>query len=164
MPGPLLLVNLLISPMVNESAVPADLLRDCLASAYAGKRKKPAVMDILVTGDPEIAKLNRRHLGKDEATDVLAFDDGEMKDDRLRLGDVAVSADTARREAGGRGVPFEQELLFYALHGLLHLLGMRDDLPADRAKMHALQAKAMRDFGIEPAVGLVTRPEEGRND
>ncbi len=164
MADPLLLVNLLVSPMVDESSVPADLIRGCLAVAYAGKRKKPAVMDLLVTGDPEIIKLNRRHLGKDEATDVLAFDDGEMEDDRLRLGDVAVSADTARREAAWLGVPFEQELLFYALHGLLHLLGMRDDLLADRAKMHALQAKAMRDFGIEPAPGLVARLEEDRDD
>ncbi|MCD8350460.1 MAG: rRNA maturation RNase YbeY [Planctomycetaceae bacterium] len=164
MAEPLLLVNLLVSPMVDESSVPADLLRGCLSCAYAGKRKKPAVMDLLITGDPEITKLNRRHLGKDEATDVLAFDDGEMEDDRLRLGDVAVSADTARREADRRGVPFDQELLFYTLHGLLHLLGMRDDLSSDRAKMHALQAKAMRDFGIEPAAELVTRLEEDQDE
>lgn len=160
MAEPMLLVNLTISPMLDPKGVPGDLLRDCLADAYRSKRKKPAVLDLLVTGDPEIRKLNRRHLGKDNATDVLAFDDGDMEDGRLRLGDIAISADTAGREAAERGIRFEQELLFYALHGLFHLLGMRDDLMEDRAKMHRAQAKAMRDFGLEPDEGLLTRLEK----
>lgn len=159
MDEPLLLVNITVSPTLDPADIPAALLRDCLAGAYAAKRKKPAVVDLLVAGDPEMIKLNRRHLGKDNATDVLAFDDGDTEEGRIRLGDVAVSADTARREAGERGVRFEHELLFYALHGLFHLLGMRDDDLADRAKMHRAQAKAMRDFGLDPEDGL-TRLEE----
>jgi probable rRNA maturation factor len=149
MAEPRLLVNLAVSPMIDAGHIPVGLLRDCLEDAYRSKRKKPAVLDLLVTGDPDMARLNRRHLGRDEATDVLAFDDGEMEEGRIRLGDVAVSADTARREAGERGVGFEQELLFYALHGLFHLLGMRDDSPKERAGMHRAQARAMRDFGLE---------------
>lgn len=160
MAEPTLLVNLSISPMLDAGDIPADLLRDCLSDAYRSKRKKPAILDLLVTGDPEMIKLNRRHLGKDNATDVLAFDDGDMEEGRLRLGDIAISADTARREAAERGVRFEQELLFYALHGLFHLLGMRDDLMEDRGKMHRAQAKAMRDFGLELDEGLLTRLEE----
>lgn len=160
MKEPLLVVNVSVSPMLDQDDVPVRLLCDCLAAAYRAKRKKPATFDLLVTGDPEMIKLNRRHLGKDNATDVLAFDDGEMEEDRLRLGDVAISADTARREAAERGVRFEHELLFYALHGLFHLLGMRDDSLEDRAKMHRAQEKAMRDFGLEPDDGLVTRLEE----
>lgn len=160
MAEPPLLVNLSISPMLDPKDIPADLLRDCLVDAYRSKRKKQAVLDLLVTGDPEMSKMNRRHLGKDNATDVLAFDDGDMEEGRLRLGDIAISADTARREAAERGVRFEQELLFYALHGLFHLLGMRDDLMEDRRKMHLAQAKAMRDFGLELDEGLLTRLDE----
>lgn len=149
---------LLLETNVNCAAdvgdIPEELLVRLLDSAYRNRRKKPANLDLLVTDDTEITKLNRRHLGEDHATDVLAFDDGEEEDGRVRLGDVAVSADTARRVATERRVPFEHELAFYALHGLLHLLGMRDDDDDDRAKMHRAQAKAMRDFGLELGEGM----------
>lgn len=134
--------------------MPEDMLVRLLDSAYRSKRKKPARMDLLITGDAEMTRLNRRHLGEDSPTDVLAFDDGEDEDGRMRLGDVAISADTARRVAGERGGEFEHELAFYALHGLLHLLGMRDDDDADRAKMHREQAKAMREFGLDVGEGM----------
>ena len=145
---PLLLVAVNVSAAVSRE-IPVDLLSGLLDSAYRSKRKKPACMDLLVAGDVEMSRLNRRHLGKDNATDVLAFDDGEMEDGRLRLGDVAVSADTAGRVAAERDIPFEHELAFYVLHGLFHLLGMRDDDDGDRAAMHRAQARAMREYGLK---------------
>jgi probable rRNA maturation factor len=39
------------------------------------------------------------------------------------LGDVVISAETARRDAVEAGRPFESELYFLLLHGILHLLG-----------------------------------------
>lgn len=152
--APLLETTVNVAPSVSGRAIPAEMLAALLDSAYRSKRKKPACLDLLVTGDREMAVMNHRHLGKNAATDVLAFDDGEMEGERLRLGDVAISADTAARVAAERGVEFDHELAFYALHGLLHLLGMRDDDDDDRSAMHRLQAKAMRDFGLRPGDGL----------
>ncbi len=147
MTQPLLAVTVDAPGFAGE--VPARLLAEVLDFCYRSKRKKPATLDLLVAGDAEMAKLNRRHLGKNTPTDVLAFEDGETEDGRLRLGDIAIGMDVARREAGERGIAPEHELVFYALHGLLHLLGMDDADDADRAKMHRAQAKAMRDFGID---------------
>ena len=39
------------------------------------------------------------------------------------LGDVVISADTAARDAAEVDKPFESELYFLLLHGILHLLG-----------------------------------------
>lgn len=141
------LLETTINVAVADADIP-DYLAGLLDSAYRARRKKPATLDLLIAGDAEMARLNRRHLGKDHPTDVLAFDDGEEEEGRVRLGDVAIGADTARRVAGERDADFGHELAFYALHGLLHLLGMRDDTDGDRAAMHRAQAKAMRDFGI----------------
>lgn len=152
--GPLLLSN------VNNAAgaeIDEERLVLLLDSAYRSRRKKPACLDLLITTDAEMARMNRRHLGLGDATDVLAFDDGEEEDGRVRLGDVAINLDAARRAEGERGVGREQELAFYALHGLLHLLGMRDGDDADRAAMHAAQAGALRDFGWTPEEGLLGR-------
>lgn len=156
MPGdPLLLVTIAFSGPAARCGAPEDMLRDLLDFAYRSKRKKPACLDLLITGDGEMTALNRRHLGESASTDVLAFDDGEMDGSRLRLGDVAVNAEAAVRVAAERGIAFEHELAFYALHGLLHLLGMRDGDDADRAAMHRAQEKAMRDFGLDVRARLL---------
>lgn len=147
-PEPLLQVS--VNDRSRGVAADAAALAALLDSAYRARRKKPASLDLLLADDAEMSRLNRRHLSKEGATDVLAFDDGEEEAGRVRLGDVAVGWETARREAEGRGGDFAMELAFYALHGLFHLLGMRDDSDADRARMHQAQAKAMRDFGLEP--------------
>jgi probable rRNA maturation factor len=152
--APLLETTVNVSRPASGHGIPAAMLASLLDSAYRSQRKKPGCLDLLITDDAEMARLNRRHLGKDNATDVLAFDDGEMDGERLRLGDIAVSADTAARVAGERGIPFEHELAFYALHGLFHLLGHRDDDDGDRAAMHRAQMRAMRGFGLTPGDGL----------
>jgi len=41
----------------------------------------------------------------------------------LVLGDVVISAERAAVDAAEAGVPFEHELVFLLLHGILHLLG-----------------------------------------
>jgi len=41
----------------------------------------------------------------------------------LLLGDVVISAERAAADAADAGVPFEHELVFLLLHGILHLLG-----------------------------------------
>lgn len=143
--------SMLLATTVSNAlgdGVPAGRIAAVLDFAYRGRRKKPASMDLLITDDAEIARLNRRHLRHDGATDVLSFEDGDVEEGRLRLGDVVISAETAKRVAAERCGDYEQELIFYALHGMYHLLGMRDDSPDERAAMLQAQARAMRDFGL----------------
>jgi probable rRNA maturation factor len=155
-PAPLLLVRFGL-----ESSLPRDESREpplagLLDFAYRRERKKPASLDLLFADDAVMSRLNRRHLGKDEPTDVLSFDDGEPDDDgRLRLGDLAVGLETARRTAAERGISFEAEVAFYALHGLLHLLGRRDDDDGERAAMLAEQLGIMREYGLDAPEEMV---------
>ncbi|MDR1518675.1 MAG: rRNA maturation RNase YbeY [Planctomycetota bacterium] len=129
----------------------AGLLAGLLDFAYRRERREPACLDLLLADDAEMARLNRRHLGRDEPTDVLAFEDGDCDEDgegKTHLGDVAIGAETARRLAAGRGVKPIDELAFYALHGLLHLLGRIDGGGGDRAAMLREQLDLMREYGI----------------
>jgi len=41
----------------------------------------------------------------------------------LVLGDVVISAERAASDAAEAGIPFEHELWFLLLHGVLHLIG-----------------------------------------
>lgn len=152
MSGRLLETNLIVDSV--QPGIPAGQIEDVLDFAYRSKRKKAATLDLLIADDKEITRLNRRHLGRDNATDVLAFEDGEAEGEAVRLGDVVISAETARRVATERGGDFARELTFYALHGLFHVLGMRDDSDAERRAMLRAQAKAMREFGLDMVDGL----------
>jgi len=86
-------------------------------------------LSVLVAGDESLRELNRRYRGIDAATDVLSFSqvEGEAPPGRSRTeaaGDIVISLPTARRQAAGAGVPFEQELRRVLVHGILHLNGM----------------------------------------
>ncbi len=114
--------------------VPAVRVRR-LARGIAGGRN----LSIAFVTNAEIRRLNRRHLGHDYATDVLAFPIGGDP-----WGEVVVSAEYARAEARRRGIPAEEELLRCVAHGILHLLGYDDRRPADRARMWERQERELR--------------------
>lgn len=51
------------------------------------------------------------------------------------LGDVVISAETARRQARERRQAFDDELALLVVHGVLHLTGWRDDTDAEKRRM-----------------------------
>jgi probable rRNA maturation factor len=51
------------------------------------------------------------------------------------LGDVVISAQTARRQARQRRRSFDDEMQLLLIHGILHLTGWRDDMEARRRRM-----------------------------
>ena len=83
-------------------------------------------LSILIVDDAEIQVINRDYLERDKPTNVISFsmlegEGGDLNPDLL--GDVVISADTAARDAAEVDKPFESELYFLLLHGILHLLG-----------------------------------------
>lgn len=83
------------------------------------REKAKGKINVKLASDKEIRKLNRKFRGKDKPTDVLAFPFGE---DGV-LGDIAISIDTAKRNAKRFGVSFKEEFKRLVVHGTLHLLG-----------------------------------------
>ncbi len=64
--------------------------------------------------------LNRRALGRDRATDVIAFRLPHL--DQL-IGDIYICPSVARRAAREAGVSEREEILRLVVHGVLHVLG-----------------------------------------
>ena len=95
-----------------------------------------AELSVAIGDDEWIQKLNRRYLGRDVPTDVLAFpqEDGPQSEVHL-LGDVAISAETAERQAEERGHDQAKEMELLLVHGILHLTGWRDETPSQRRAM-----------------------------
>jgi probable rRNA maturation factor len=112
-----------------------------LAGRIMGNRD----LSLAFVTDAAIRKLNRKFLGHDYVTDVLAFRlDGEV------FGEVVVSPAYAAREAKVRAIPVEEEILRYVAHGCLHLLGYDDHRPGDRKRMWERQERELRRFLSPP--------------
>lgn len=90
--------------------------------------------------------LNKRFLGHDADTDVIAFnypeDPGPGADEKP-FGDIFISSHLARVQAGQVGHSVLTEVLFLTAHGTLHLLGYDDATSRKRAVMFGKQQRAV---------------------
>ena len=91
-------------------------------------------VNIIFCSDPYILDINLRYLQHDYFTDIITFD--YCEGDKLS-GDLFVSVDTVRENAGEYGTSFEEELHRVIVHGLLHLIGYDDHSEADRKVMRS---------------------------
>lgn len=110
-------------------------------------------VDVLLAGDTTLRRLNREFRGKDKATDVLSFPAAEFAGEFA--GDLAISLDTAARQAREHGHSLRDEVRVLLLHGLLHLSGM--DHESDRGEMAAKEAELRGRLRLKS--GLIARVE-----
>jgi probable rRNA maturation factor len=124
---------------------PTRRLRELATAALRALGVGPAEVGVLVGDDTTIRMLNRHFRGKDAPTDVLSFPAGFAQPDGLPyLGDVAISLETASRQASEMGVPLERELCTLLLHALVHLCGY--DHESDAGEMEALEARLREEL------------------
>jgi rRNA maturation RNase YbeY len=129
---------------------------------------------VRIVGDEEMAAAHEEFGGVAGTTDVLTFDLADPEAgvvprlDR-ELGKLAVGGDPYRidtdilacfdeaarqlpgvalGESGSKGV--ERELLLYAVHGVLHCLGMDDHDEAAAAEMHRVEDVVLTAIGVGP--------------
>jgi len=101
-------------------------------------------LSIALVSDREMRALNRRFRGKDRPTDVLSF----PLDEPGSLGDVVISLQTARRQAGEGGWPLAVELRRLLAHGILHCRGYDHGRPADARRMAAAERRLLGRQGM----------------
>jgi probable rRNA maturation factor len=99
-------------------------------------------MHLTVVDDAEIRRLNARFRGVRRRTDVLAF-----PLDPPLLGEVVISAETARRQARHLGIALGLELELLVTHGVLHLIGYDDRDPVDARRMHERERQILAGAG-----------------
>lgn len=118
--------------------------------ALATEGVEEAEIGIVLVDDRRIAAIHRRWLGVPGPTDVITFDlaAGPALPAAILSGDIVVSAETARRVARQVGWTPRQELLYYVVHGLLHLTGHDDLTPAARRGMRARERAVLRACGL----------------
>jgi probable rRNA maturation factor len=142
----------------SEKIEPVDvpLLSEVLQQMAADAGVEEGRMSVAILSDPEIREVNRSYLQHDYETDVISFD---LSDDDVFLdGELVLSADTARRMANDVGWAPQAELLLYAIHGMLHVLGYEDDTDENRDEMRRMEAHYLKRFRIQ---GWEKHPTQG---
>jgi rRNA maturation RNase YbeY len=111
---------------------------------------KPALTELSVAlvNDQRMSDLHERFMHLAGPTDVLTFPIDLDEQGRVMTGDVAVCVPEARRRAREQGVPVRDELLLYALHGLLHLAGFDDRTKSDFNRMHRTEDDILARLGV----------------
>ena len=114
---------------------------------------------VLLADDATLRRLNKTFRGKDKATDVLSFPAGpsavffgEPEGPEL-AGDLAISLETASRQAKRFGHTLKEEVCILLLHGLLHLGGY--DHEVDSGEMAARETELRHELKLP--VGLIAR-------
>lgn len=114
----------------------------------------PRRIDVLLTGNVEIRRINHHHRGVDKPTNVLAFPapadiaNWTGPGEAPPLGDIVIALGTLRQEALARGIPEAHHLAHLTVHGTLHLIGFdhRDD--AEARDMETLETEILIRLGV----------------
>ena len=149
------------SPSTSDTSRPPLNKRELERFLSEAKKAIPlrGTISVLLTGDGAVRELNRRFRRKNKATDVLSFPawnaDGPAES-RL-AGDLAISLDTAARQAENFGHSLRIEVQVLMLHGLLHLAGL--DHETDDGEMANREQELRKRFGLP--LGLIQRSATG---
>lgn len=126
-----------------QTKIPSYLHRSGLFKAACAKAlkkfaRKQADVNIVFVDEKEILRVNKTYLNHHYVTDVISFNHPRPPFDMPEpwaFGDVYVCYAVARKNAPQFKHTILQEMMMYAVHGCLHLAGMDDHTPADRARM-----------------------------
>ena len=113
-------------------------------------------VEVLLTSDAELKRLNKQFRRKNKPTDILSFPTPpELAP--THAGDLAISLETAARQAAEHGHSLADELRILILHGLLHLAG--EDHENDQGQMAARESTLRTQLRLPNSlIARVTRP------
>ncbi len=138
--------RVLIANRQRKVAVDCERLRAVSDFVLASLGIEEAELSVVLVSDRRMQQLNRRYLGRNRPTDVLAFSQWEGGGEELQppcLGDVVISAETAKGQAVRAAVYLTRELDLLLVHGILHLIGYEHTGAQEEA---ALMGKKQRQL------------------
>jgi probable rRNA maturation factor len=134
----------------RQEALPVNenRLRDAIRAVLIGEGVQRGNVSVAVVDDRTIQDLNRRFLNHDRPTDVLSFI--LERGDGFVEGEIIIGGETTVETAVRFGWSPADELMLYAIHGSLHLVGYDDQSADARTKMRARERFHLKRFGLFP--------------
>ncbi|HCW75000.1 MAG TPA: rRNA maturation RNase YbeY [Candidatus Marinimicrobia bacterium] len=135
----------MIFELLNESDSKAEIpdpepLQQALETVLAGEKRVASSITIILLTNDALRAMKAEHFGMDWFTDIIAFNMNEANESEIE-GELYLSPEQIRLNAGEYGVSFTQEFLRVVLHGCLHLCGYEDSTPTEKNQMRTLEDK-----------------------
>jgi rRNA maturation RNase YbeY len=104
---------------------------------------------------PEMAGVNEKFLDHIGPTDVITFDHADS-DEKVH-GEIFICPEVAVAQAREFRTSWQQEIVRYCVHGLLHLRGYDDVRAADRRKMKREEDRVVNELTQQFAMARLSR-------
>jgi len=128
------------------------LIREWLSQIVRKHKKSIGEINVVFCSDDYLFKLNEEYLGHDTFTDIITFDfsssgfAGEIVEDNIISGDIFISVDRMKENAKLFHVEQSTETHRLIVHGVLHLLGYKDDTPKNKKIMTEQENIALEEL------------------
>jgi probable rRNA maturation factor len=127
----------------------ATVLATAIVAANEVAGPEQGEVAVVVDDDERIRSLNKLWRGFDKATNVLSFPAPEMPGGHAQaVGDIAISYETAAREAAAEDKSFTDHMAHLAVHGFLHLLGYDHEKEEEAEEMEGLERVILARVGV----------------
>ncbi len=134
----------------RQRRVPVQIqpLEEFAERALVEMQFPPESVGVELISDEVMARLNWKFRKKRGPTDVLSFPAEHERPipETQYVGDIAISPETALRNARSEGRDLDEELRILILHGMIHLAGF--DHETDEGEMDYLEARLRRRLGL----------------
>lgn len=131
---------------VNFDLREASKVKKWLTKVVIRRGKSVGNINYLFCDDEYLLEVNRQYLNHDTYTDIITFD---YVAGGLISGDILISIERVKDNAGKFGVTFECELHRVIVHGVLHLLGQGDKTDEEAKEMRSQEEEALMLFHEE---------------
>lgn len=118
-------------------------LKAWVKAVVESKSKKLGEVAYVFCSDEYLLQMNQEHLQHDYYTDIIAFDYTEGD---IVSGDLFISIDRVKENAIKEAVDFDTELRRVMIHGILHLLGLKDKKKDDQEAMRLAENQSLTLF------------------
>lgn len=116
------------------------LIKQWIKTVVENKGKKLGDISYILCDDDYLLEVNRQYLKHNYYTDIITFDYTE--NDRIG-GDLFISIDRVKDNATALQVPEHEELMRVMIHGVLHLLGLKDKSEEEVKQMRKAEEECL---------------------
>jgi len=146
--------------LADDSATTPDAqqIRSWVAAVFTALKRSPLALTVRIVGEEEMTKLNQRHRGRNQPTNVLSFPieplPGMCTD---LLGDIVVCGPVVDREAAIQHKLPMGHWAHMVVHGMLHLFGYDHESDQEATVMETLEKSVLKGLGYSD-------PYQGEHD
>ena len=120
------------------------LIRRAEALAARAARSAGSGATLVLASDRDVKRLNARHRGRNQPTNVLTFDPAAPG----LAGEIVLALGTVRREAAAEGKRVADHFCHLVVHGALHLQGHDHHHPGEARRMEMAEGRILHRLGV----------------